>query len=201
MFETPVRFSADENNGMAELQSDHVREIIHKVCRRKTFSTVQPIYLNGKWRLAVPGVETTYYLNRLRTTSRASENTKDDATQYIINTPHIDDGQAFGTFKDIKSKNTKHSVINKNWPQRMKNHCLYLTTERLHETEAYDLWLRTSAGQLRTFEDFLCFGEKVFGDCVEEIDDVFSSDVSSSYKKDGPYSSSRLSFEDGDEKV
>ena len=82
-----------------------------------------------------------------------------------------------------------------NWPQRIKNHCIYLTNDRLHEEETYDIWLRTSAGQLRTFEDFLCFGEKVFGDCVEEMEeDITISDASiSSYKNEGSYLEDKVS--------
>lgn len=158
-----------------------MKEILKKVCRRKTFSSVQPIYLNGKWRLAAPGLETAFYYNRLKQTdhkdnSKNQADNKADPLKFVINTPH-NGGLEVGSFKAYKSATngkTKHSILHVNWPQRIKNHCIYLTADRLHETEAYDLWLRTSAGQLRTFEDFLCFGEKVFGDCVEDVDDITS---------------------------
>lgn len=57
---TPAYYydQGDENNLVDELKAEDVRNILNKVCRRKTFSSVQPIYLNGKWRLVASGLET-----------------------------------------------------------------------------------------------------------------------------------------------
>jgi hypothetical protein len=55
------------------------------------------------------------------------------------------------------------------WQQRMKNHCSYYS-EHLKGLDAYDMWLRTSAGSKDSFEDFLCYGDQgVFGDCLDWI--------------------------------
>ena len=179
-----------------ELKPEEVKEILNKVCRRKTFSSVQPLYINGKWRLAAQGLETAHYYNKFK------NNNKDNPSSFVISLPNHDDLE-FTTFKENKfpinvdlndQHRLKHDNLYTNWPQRLKNHCIYLTTDRLHETEAYDLWLRTSAGQLRTFEDFLCFGEAVFGHCINEMPDHPTGEISS-YKADV----SR--FETGNEKV
>ena len=175
-----------------------MREILNKVCRRKTFSSVQPIFLNGEWRIAAAGLETAFYYNRYQ---KAPTSGKENPFHYIISTPHKTDGIDFGTFAEYKAAadgSEKHPILKINWPQRIKNHCIYLTNDRLHEEETYDIWLRTSAGQLRTFEDFLCFGEKVFGDCVEEMEeDITISDASlSSFKSEGSYLDTRSSPED-----
>ena len=174
-----------------------MREILNKVCRRKTFSSVQPIFLNGEWRIAAPGLETAFYYNKLKKPSLNKEN----PFHYIISTPHNNDGIDFGTFEAYKAaadESEKHPSLKINWPQRMKNHCIYLTNDRLHKEETYDIWLRTSAGQLRTFEDFLCFGENVFGDCVEEMEeDITFSDTSlPSFKNEGSYLDTRSSSVD-----
>ena len=185
------------------MEPDHVKEILNRVCRRKTFSSALPIYLNGKWRLAVAGLETAFYYNKLKLRNADADN----PLRHVINTPHNDnevDLQELLAYKEAMQE--KHPSLHINWPQRIKNHCVYLTTERLRETEAYDLWLRTSAGQLRTFEDFLCFGEKVFGDCVEEPIETQGikppGAFISSYKVDSAYSESRnQNFDDGADKV
>lgn len=191
--------TGNENFDLEELDSDHVKEILHKVCRRKTFTTAKPIFLNGKWRLAAPGLETAFYYNKLR------KRTKEQRSDPIINTPHKSEMESYSlnSYQNAINGDTKHSSLHTDWPQRLKNHCIYITTDRLHEAEAYDLWLRTSAGQLRTFEDFLCFGEHVFGDCVEplENDIVKNSHVfSSSYKNEGSYSDSKSNFEKNEDK-
>ena len=193
-------FPGNENFDLEELDSDHVKEILHKVCRRKTFTTVKPIFLNGKWRLAAPGLETAFYYNKLR------KRTKEQRSDPIINTPHKSEMESYSlnSYHNAINGHTKHSSLHTDWPQRLKNHCIYITTDRLHEAEAYDLWLRTSAGQLRTFEDFLCFGEHVFGDCVEplENDIVKNTHVfSPSYKNEGSYSESKSNFEKNEDKV
>ena len=194
-------FLGTENIALEELDPQNVREILNKVCRRKTFKDVKPIFLNGKWRLAAPGLETAFYYNKLR-----NKNRKKRLSDPIINTPHKSgmDAYSLKSYQDAINGDTKHSSSHTNWPQRLKNHCIYITTDRLHETEAYDLWLRTSAGQLRTFEDFLCFGEHVFGDCVEVLEDdisKISNTFSSSFKNDGAYSDLNSNFEVDEDKV
>ena len=193
-------FKGNENFALEELDPEHIKEILNKVCRRKTFSSVKPIFLNGKWRLAAPGLETAFYYNKLRKT------TKEQSSDPIINTPHKSEMETYSlnSYQDAINGDTKHSSLHTDWPQRIKNHCIYITTDRLHETEAYDLWLRTSAGQLRTFEDFLCFGEHVFGDCVEVLENDItkkSNVFSSSYKNDGSYSDTKSIFEVDEDKV
>ena len=179
-----------------------MREILNRVCRRKTFSSVLPIFLNGKWRIAAPGLETAFYYNKYK----ARNFDKENPLHYIIYTPHDNDEVHFGTFEAYKAAadtSEKHISLKTNWPQRIKNHCIYLTNDRLHEEETYDIWLRTSAGQLRTFEDFLCFGEKVFGDCVEEIEEdiTISDSFSSPYKNEGSYLDTRSASDGSEDKV
>lgn len=56
------------------------------------------------------------------------------------------------------------------WPQRLRNHCRHYV-DQLKGRDVYEMWLRTSAGMANTghgFEQFMCFGEGVYGDCVEE---------------------------------
>lgn len=54
------------------------------------------------------------------------------------------------------------------WPQRLSNHCQYFA-EKLQGLDIYDMWLRTSAGSREGYETFLCYGEAIFGDCLEWI--------------------------------
>ena len=55
------------------------------------------------------------------------------------------------------------------WAQRLKNHCRFLA-EKLKGIEIYDMWLRTSANSPEGFEQFLCFGEGIYGDCTKWLD-------------------------------
>ena len=149
---------------MEELKEEHVKEILSKVCTRKTFSAVQPFNVNAKWRLVAPGLETAYYYQKWK------ENSNPDLSpsSVMFSTVNHNDLEHNHAFEHRKIAEMSEKQKTANWPQRLKNHCIYLTKDRLHDTEAYDFWLRTSAGQQRTFEDFLCFGEKAFGDCVQE---------------------------------
>ncbi len=52
----------------------------------------------------------------------------------------------------------------------MVNHCRYFATDKLVDDEIYDMWLRISAGPGGDpFEQFLCFGEGVFADCLRYV--------------------------------
>ena len=90
-------FVENENNIADELEPEHVREILNKVCRRKTFSSVLPIFLNGKWRIAAPGLETAFYYNKYK----ARNFDKENPLHYIIYTPHDTDEVHFGTFENL----------------------------------------------------------------------------------------------------
>ena len=54
-----------------------------------------------------------------------------------------------------------------NWPARLGAHCRYLA-DTMRGGELYDLWLRTGHSSPQEWEEFLCEGEGVFGDCLEE---------------------------------
>ena len=82
-----------------ELKPEEVKEILNKVCRRKTFSSVQPLYINGKWRLAAQGLETAHYYNKFK------NNNKDNPSSFVvISLPNHDDLE-FTTLKENKAAN------------------------------------------------------------------------------------------------
>ena len=72
-----------------------------------------------------------------------------------------------------------------NWAGRISDHCQYLAgQQRMDAAELYDLWLRylqlvpavpvcalCRAGHRHPKEwmEFLCEGEGVFGDCLEDV--------------------------------
>merc|ERR1712126_32182 len=57
-----------------------------------------------------------------------------------------------------------------NWAGRISDHCYYLMGHtRMSAAELYDLWLRTGYRHPREWVEFLCEGEGVFGDCLEDL--------------------------------
>ena len=54
------------------------------------------------------------------------------------------------------------------WPERMAKHCHYMA-DKMKGFEIYDLWLRTGHRDPVEWLEFMCEGEGVFGDCLEEI--------------------------------
>ena len=55
-----------------------------------------------------------------------------------------------------------------NWPERMGKHCHYFAGQ-MKGYEIYDLWLRTGHRGSHDWVEFMCEGEGVFADCLEEI--------------------------------
>ena len=53
------------------------------------------------------------------------------------------------------------------WPGRVTNYCRFLA-DKLKGLEMYDMWLRTGHADHHQWTEFLCEGEGVFSDCLEE---------------------------------
>merc|ERR1719228_980232 len=54
------------------------------------------------------------------------------------------------------------------WPERMSKHCVFMA-DKMRGVEIYDLWLRTGHRDPLEWVEFMCEGEGVFGDCLEEF--------------------------------
>jgi len=119
---------------------------------------------NNKARLLASGIETPILYESMKRQLAAAADDTAAATAAISS----DD--------DEGKKRQQQQVVD--WPQRLKNHCKYLVTERLYGKDVYEMWLRTSAASysdVSTFESFLCFAEYVFGDCVRSGSDPASA--------------------------
>jgi len=56
------------------------------------------------------------------------------------------------------------------WAGRVSDHCHYLIGhQRMDAAELYDLWLRAGYRATEEWVKFLCEGEGVFADCLEEL--------------------------------
>lgn len=62
-----------------------------------------------------------------------------------------------------------HQGKGMNWAGRLKDHCSYLAgSQRMPPEELYDLWLRAGHRDTKEWISFLCEGEGVFADCLED---------------------------------
>ncbi len=82
---------------------------------------------------------------------------------------------AYGLETDGYLPKASEVTIDLLWSKRLRNHCKYIA-DHLKGRDMYDMWLKTATGiDKKYFEHFLCFGEGVFGDCVDR-DRVFGDD-------------------------
>lgn len=147
-----------------ELSEKEVKIIASYICNKKTFSDVKPFKFDSTTRLLTLGTETPILyqilLDRMKSGESGSHDLDDSPDSFVLD-----------RFDSFESKVLRGSTAEAkvDWPQRIENHCRYLVMERLRSKEVYEMWLRTSAASYQdfnTFEQFLCFGEYVFGDCL-----------------------------------
>ncbi|XP_023330523.1 uncharacterized protein LOC111702939 isoform X2 [Eurytemora carolleeae] len=66
-------------------------------------------------------------------------------------------------------KQGKPAQSEKDWTDRVSSHCRFLL-DKMKGLELYDLWLRAGHRHPASWIEFMCEGEGVFGDCIQDDD-------------------------------